>query len=122
VATLNMPGHQIEVGRIALNTNRKTFSGGRCVAAKSSAAFDKRCRNARLACKRQKAEIPIGQQPHAAAGEANASVRFKIASVLLTDGAISLVGAPGEKDVAVGVDHLNLRAENITNSTALAPT
>jgi hypothetical protein len=42
--------------------------------------------------------------------------------VLLTDGAISLVGAPGEKDVGVGVDHLNLRAENITNSTALAPT
>jgi membrane protein len=46
---------------------------------------------------------------------------FKI-SVLLTDGALSVVGIPGETAPVVAIDRLNLRAEDITNSTSLAPT
>jgi membrane protein len=48
--------------------------------------------------------------------------RFNISPVLLTDGEISIIGAPGELRAELAVDRLNLRAENITNSTALAPT
>ena len=48
--------------------------------------------------------------------------RFKISSVLLSHGGISVVDATGEMDAEVALDRLNLRAENITNSTTLAPT
>ena len=48
-------------------------------------------------------------------------LRFKI-SVLLTDGAVSVVGIPGETAPEVAVDRLNLRIQDITNSTELAPT
>ena len=48
--------------------------------------------------------------------------RFKLSSALLTDGEIRVAGLPGEKGAEVSIDHLNLCAENITNSTDLAPT
>jgi membrane protein len=47
--------------------------------------------------------------------------RFRISPVLVTDGAVQIVGAPGEKDAELTVDRLNLCVENITNTTALAP-
>jgi membrane protein len=48
--------------------------------------------------------------------------RFKVASAILTDGEVRVVGIPGEKGAKVAVDRLNLLVENITNSTDLAPT
>jgi len=48
--------------------------------------------------------------------------RFKLSSALLTDGEIRVAGLPGEKGAEVSIDHLNLCAENITNSTDLTPT
>jgi len=48
--------------------------------------------------------------------------RFKLSSALLTDGEIRVAGLPGEKGAEVSIDHLNQCAENITNSTDLAPT
>ena len=124
VATLNTPEHRIEVSVIALNTQWKDLLSGVLAASlrvkaprllinadgmRGSHAGDGKKQKA------DKAGMPwqekITQLP-----------RFKISSVLLTDGAISIVGAPGERDAELAVDRLNLRAENITNSTALAPT
>jgi hypothetical protein len=48
--------------------------------------------------------------------------RFKVASALLTNGEVCVIGVPGEKGSKLSVDGLNLRAENITNSTDLAAT
>src|SRR3984893_14063368 len=48
--------------------------------------------------------------------------RFKLLLALLTDGEIRVADLPGEKGAEVSIDRLNLRAENITNSTDLAPT
>jgi len=48
--------------------------------------------------------------------------RFKLSSAVLTDGEINVAGIPGEKGADVSIDRLNLWAENITNSTDLAPT
>jgi hypothetical protein len=48
--------------------------------------------------------------------------RFKLSSALVTDGEIRVAGLPGEKGAEVSIEHLNLCAENITNSTDLAPT
>jgi hypothetical protein len=48
--------------------------------------------------------------------------QFRISSVILTDGEIRFVGAPGESDAEVSVDHLNMHAENIINSSEVAPT
>jgi hypothetical protein len=48
--------------------------------------------------------------------------RFKLSSAVLTDGEIHVAGIPGEKGAEVSIDRLNLWAENITNSTDLAPT
>jgi hypothetical protein len=125
VATLNMPGHRIEVGLIALNTQWKDLLRGALVASlrvkaprlliNGAVMRGSHASNRKQKPPSDRADTPwqekITQLP-----------RFKIASVLLTDGAISVVGAPGEKDEEVAVDCLNLRAENITNSTALAST
>jgi membrane protein len=47
---------------------------------------------------------------------------FTISSVLLTDGAVRVLGVPGEIGAEIAIDHLNLRAQNITNSGDIART
>jgi Virulence factor BrkB/Domain of Unknown Function (DUF748) len=47
---------------------------------------------------------------------------FRISSVVLTDGAVRVLGVPGEIGAVVAIDHLNLRAQNITNSGDIART
>jgi membrane protein len=48
--------------------------------------------------------------------------RFKVASVILSNGEIRVVGVPGENGGELSISGVNVRAENITNSIELAPT
>jgi Virulence factor BrkB/Domain of Unknown Function (DUF748) len=126
VAMLNgsAPGHRIEVGAITVNGQWKALLKGALVASVRVAprlSFNAdRMRgahdgNGTREAQREKSGPPwqdkLTQLP-----------RFKVASAILTDGKIRVVGAPGERGAEVSVDRLNLRAETITNSTELAPT
>ena len=126
VATLNTPGHRIEVGVIALNSQWKDLLRGALVASLSVKAprllINADGMRGSHAGDGKKQKTPSDKAGTPWQEKITQLPRFKIASVLLTDGAISVVGAPGEKDAELAVDRLNLRAENITNSTALAPT
>ena len=126
VAMLDMTGHRIEADLIALDTQWKDLLRGTLVASlrvKAPRLFI----NAAGMRDSHEGDGKTQKPPSDKVGtpwqeKITQLPRFKIASVLLTDGAICVVGAPGEKDEEVAVDRLNLRAENITNSTALAPT
>jgi hypothetical protein len=127
VATLNggAPGHRIEVGAIAVNSQWKSLLTGALVASlrvdaprlwfNADAIRSAHDGNGKREAQREKSGPPwqekLTQLP-----------RFKVASAILTDGEVRVVGAPGERDAEVSVDRLNLCAENITNSTELAPT
>jgi Domain of Unknown Function (DUF748) len=126
VATLNTPGHRIEVSVIALNSQWKDLLRG-SLAASLRVKAPRLLINADGMRGSQAGDGKKQKTPPDKAGmpwqeKIMQLPRFKISSVLLTDGAISIVGAPGERDAELAVDRLNLRAENITNSTALAPT
>ena len=126
VATLYTPGHRIEVGVIALNSQWKNLVRGALVASLRVKAPRLLINAAGMrgshAGDGKKQKTPSDKAGTPWQEKMTQLPRFKISSVLATDGAISVVGAPGEKDEEVAVDRLNLRAENITNSTALAPT
>jgi membrane protein len=126
VAMLYMPGHRIEIGVIAFNSQWKDLLRGALVASLRIKAPHLLINVDGM----RDAHASDGKKQKPSSGKAGTPwqekimqlPRFKISSVLLTDGAISVVGAPGERDAEVEIDRLNLRAENITNNTTLAPT
>lgn len=124
VATLYTPGHRTEVGVIALNSQWKDLLRGALVASlrvKAPRLLTNAAgmRGSRAGDRKQKTSSDKAGTPWQE--KMTQLPRFKIASVLLTDGAISVVGAPGEKDEEVAVDRLNLRAENITTAPTSLP-
>lgn len=48
--------------------------------------------------------------------------RFRVPSAVLSNGEIHFLAAPGDPGMPVGIERLNLRVENITNSTDSVPT
>ncbi len=127
VATLNggAPAHRIEVRAIAINSQWRTLLTGALVA------------SLRLDAPRLLFNANGMRGAHDGDGKRDAQrkesgrpwqekltqlPRFKVSSAILTNGEIRLVGAPGERGAEVSVDRLNVRAENITNSTVLSPT
>ena len=124
MATLYTPGHRTEVGVIALNSQWKDLLRGALVASlrvKAPRLLTNAAgmRGSRAGDRKQKTSSDKAGTPWQE--KMTQLPRFKIASVLLTDGAISVVGAPGEKDEEVAVDRLNLRAENITTAPTSLP-
>jgi hypothetical protein len=127
VVTLNggAPGHRIEVGAIAVNSQWKALLTGALVASlrvdaprlwfNADGIHGAREGNEKREAQHVKSGPPwqekLTQLP-----------RFKVASAILTDGEVRVLGVPGDRDAEISLDRLNLRAENITNSTELAPT
>lgn len=126
VATLYAPGHRIEVDAVGLNSRWRDLVRGALVAS--------------LHVQKPRLFLNIDgiRNSRAGAGEKQGNhddkagtpwqdkitqlPRFKVSSAVLSDGEISIVGVSGESGDQIAVDRLNVHAENITNSTELAPT
>ena len=127
LTTLNggAPQHLIQVEAIAVNSEWKALLTGALV---GSLRIDtpRLLFNAADGIRRANGKVKPEQQPEKAGRPWQEKVmqlpRFKLSSALLTDGEIRVAGLPGEKGAEVSIDHLNLCAQNITNSTDLAPT
>src|ERR1700751_839046 len=101
VATLYTPGHRIEVGVIALKSQWKDLLRGALVASLRVKAPRLLINAAGMGGshagdRRQKTSSAKAGTPWQE--KMTQLPRFKIASVLLTGGAVSIVGAPGAKD------------------------
>jgi hypothetical protein len=128
VVTLNggAPGHRIEIGTLALSSRWNAILRGALVASlhvdaprllfnadgiRSCHEGDGKKQKNQLDKSGRSWQEKLTQLP-----------RFKVASAMLTGGEVRVAGVPGERGAEVSVDRLNLRAENITNSTELSPT
>ena len=119
------PWHRIEVGSIAVNSQWKALLTGALVASlrvdaprlwfNADGIHGAHDGNGEREAQDEKSGPPwqekLTQLP-----------RFTVASAILTDGEVRVLGVSGERDAEISLDRLNLRAENITNSTELAPT
>jgi membrane protein len=118
------PEHRIEVGSIAINGQWKALVTGKLVACL-------RIDSPRLIVNLNGIHQPNNSKSAADTGQADGQSwqervkqlpRFRVTSAVLTDGKIHIVGVAGETRAEIGFDRVNLRAENLTNSTDLAPT
>jgi membrane protein len=122
----DFPGQRIEAGSIVLNSQWKDLLRGALVATlsvKAPRVLVNANGFANAHVNNGKPKKPSVDNDEALPWQAKIArlPRFKI-SVLLTDGAVSVVGIPGETTPEVALDRLNLRVQDITNSTELAPT
>ena len=127
LTTLNggAPELWIQIGAIAVNSQWKALLTGALV---GSLRIDapRLLFNAADRKRRANGRVILEQQPEKAGRPWQEKVmqlpKFRLSWAVLTDGEIRIAGLPGEKGAEISIDCLNLCAENITNSTGLAPT
>ncbi len=118
------PTHRIEVGRIAVNSDWKALVIGKLVAS-VQVDFPRVFLDVNGFAKANggKSEPDRGQEDHASwQDNVKRLPAFKVSQAVLNDGEIHLQRIPGESATELAIDRLNVRAENITNSTNIAPT
>ena len=119
------PEHRMEIDSIAVNGEWKSLLAGKLVASVriDSPRLFLNVNGIHHANNGGKSEPDRGQADQQSWQERVKQLRaFKVPSAVLTNGEIHVLGVPGEASAEIAIERLNLRVENITNSTDFAPT
>ncbi|MBV8360193.1 MAG: YihY family inner membrane protein [Deltaproteobacteria bacterium] len=130
------PAHRIEIDVLTVKSAWKALLGGTFVASLQldaprillradrvhSAHADKTSDDAKSNTDDERPKNSDGKVGPAWQEKVMQLPRFQVASAILSDGDIRIAGFPGESGSELSIKHLNVRAENITNSAELIGT